>query len=125
MPMYGWRYPLVGKSVIRCICGFRLADFCVDKALHLLELAKIMHNAHLASGSLSRNTHGQSDHKPPELLLQATVFLAWARESLQCSVAGGGVLSGQGKDGGPHGEIVILEKVLEAEWAIVLDKHEQ
>ena len=51
-----------------------------------------------------------------ELLLQAGVYLLWAKEALDCTVAQGGSLSDGLGDDGPHGEVRQLEGAVRGEW---------
>lgn len=112
--VYGWRHPLVGEPRH----GFpsrlwRITEFIKNlSGLHLLELAKVVYNSHMAASASS------STARATEMLYQSTVYSRWAQSSLACSVASGGDLSGD-DHGGPRAEIGSLDRAIINEWKYV------
>jgi hypothetical protein len=78
--------------------------------LHLLELAKVVFNTHMTMTDVGAET------RATEMLLQATVYCRWAKYSLACSGARGGVLCGEGVVGGPLTEVETLDRAILEEW---------
>lgn len=76
-------------------------------ALHLLDLAKVIFNAHIATAPAA----GANSSAMNRLRL-ANYYLLWARESLKCSVASGGTLCDGEEHGGPHAEAEQLARAI-------------